>query len=102
MKTLQRYHLEGCRRANQDVTHLASRLLDYELEGGLGIFNDAIKVYAEILGPRGQSVWRTLLIREWRRLTAPARPASVGDQPAPIDHRRFQAQMLMERLAAAG
>ena len=94
---LQRYHLAACRHAALDVRALAARLLHYELEGGLGIFNNASKTYADLLGGEGQSAWRSLLIREWRKL------ASSGGNEAPpiIDHRRFQVQMLMERLASA-
>ena len=95
---LQRYHLAACRHAALDVRALAARLLHYELEGGLGIFNNASKTYADLLGGEGQSAWRSLLIREWRKL---ASSAANGPPPAAIDHRRFQIQMLMERLADA-
>ena len=95
---LQRYHLAACRHAALDVRALAARLLHYELEGGLGIFNNAAKTYADLLGEEGQSAWRSLLIREWRGLAGSA--ASGAPSPL-IDHRRFQVQMLMERLAEA-
>ena len=99
---LQRYHLEACRHAAPDVRDLAARLLHYELEGGLGIFNNAAKTYAEILGAAGRSVWRELLIQEWRRPAVRAGSGQPGAASAPlIDHRRFQVQMLMERLADA-
>ena len=92
---LQRYHLAACRHAALDVRALAARLLHYELEGGLAIFNNASKTYAELLGEEGKSAWRSLLIREWRK---PAMGTGSGTPPL-IDHRRFQVQMLMERLA---
>ena len=95
---LQRYHLAACRHAALDVRALAARLLHYELEGGLGSFNNASKTYADLLGGEGQSAWRSLLIREWRKL---ASSAANGPPPPAIDHRRFQIQMLMERLADA-
>ena len=98
---LQRYHLDACRSAALDVRELAARLLHYELEGGLGIFNNAAKTYAEILGAEGRSEWRELLIREWRRPMVKAGEAQESDTPPFIDHRRFQVQMLMERLANA-
>ena len=40
---LQAYHLDACRNAAADVKELAARLLHYELEGGLGIFNNAVE-----------------------------------------------------------
>ena len=82
------------------MSALAARLLHYELEGGLGIFNNASKTYADILGAAGRAAWRSLLVREWTqqaRSTASAPPE--GAPPPLIDHRRFQVQMLMERLA---
>ena len=97
---LQRYHLDACRHAALDPRQLAARLLHYELEGGLGIFNNAAKTYADILGGVGQSEWRELLIREWRWPAIRVGGAPGDDAPRPlIDHRRFQVQMLMERLA---
>ena len=45
---LQNLHLEACRVAKPDPEELAARLLDYELEGGLGIFNNAPVAYAEV------------------------------------------------------
>ncbi len=98
---LQHYHLEACRAASPDPAKLASRLLNYELEGGFGVFNNAAKTYADVLGTRGLAAWRNELVREWTRL-----PELVANQPAtppqPINHRRFQIQALMERLAEAG
>ena len=91
---LQLLHLEACRAARLDPEILAARLLHFELEGGLGVFNNASKTYAEILGPIGLAAWRKLLIREWSLLPVPS-PA-----PAAIDHRRFQVQALMETLAS--
>ncbi len=97
---LQHYHLEACRAAGPDPVKLASRLLNYELEGGLGVFNNAAKTYADVLGPRGLAAWRNALTREWTQL-----PELAADRPAaplsPINHRRFQIQALMERLAEA-
>lgn len=112
---LQRLHLEACRAARPDPVALAGRLLDYELEGGLGIFNNAANAYAEVLGPRGLEAYRRRLTVEWNRLPplrAPAgpkrsRPAAVvkppddDDEETPfLDHRRFQLSALMERAAA--
>ncbi len=107
---LQRLHLEACRSARPDPVPLAARLLDYELEGGLGIFNNAANAYAEVLGPRGLEAYRRRLTAEWNRLP-PLRPATAKkrtpaadgdeDEDAPfLDHRRFQLAALMERAAA--
>ena len=109
---LQRLHLEACRLARPDPVQLAARLLDYELEGGLGIFNNAANAYADVLGPRGLEAYRRRLTVEWNRLP-PLRPpagqkrsraAAAREEPdedAPfLDHRRFQLSALMERTAA--
>ena len=92
---LQAWHLEACRAARLDPETLAARLLHFELEGGLGVFNNAAKTYADILGPTGLAAWRKLLVREWSSLSTPATPH------ASIDYRRFQIQALMETLATA-
>ena len=95
---LQHYHLEACRAAHPDPEKLAARLLHYELEGGLGVFNNASKAYADVLGPRGQAAWKRRLSREWASLP-PLTAEKAGGAPGPINHRRFQLQALMERLA---
>ena len=93
---LQRFHLEACQAARPDPEQLAARLLQYEVEGGLGVFNNAVKAYAGVLGERGVRAWRERLVDEWSRL--PAIPPNAA-KPSAIDHRRFQLQALMERLA---
>ncbi len=98
---LQHYHLEASRAAGPDPVKLALRLLNYELEGGLGIFNNAAKAYADVLGPRGLAAWRDALVREWTQLPALGANRTAAP-PEPINHRRFQIQTLMERLAANG
>lgn len=96
---LQRYHVEACRIARPDPMALAERLLAYELDGGLGVFNNAYKAYADVLGPEGQTAWRTLLTKAWAEL--PDLPVRGHERASikPIDHRRFQVQALMESLA---
>ncbi len=95
---LQRWHLQACRAARPDPEALAERLLHFELDGGLGVFNNAAKTYAEVLGTVGLAAWRKLLIREWSNLPTLS-PAPSGDGLPSIDHRRFQIQALMENLA---
>lgn len=93
---LQRFHLEACQAVRPDPEELAARLLQYEIEGGLGVFNNAVNAYADVLGERGVRAWRQHLTAEWSRLPA----VTSGDKrPKTIDHRRFQLQALMERLA---
>ena len=82
---LQQYHLEACRLAELNPEALAARLLEYEIEGGLGVFNNTASTYADVLGPPA-CAWRRLLTQEWRRL-APVDARRPGDE---IDHRRFQ------------
>ncbi len=100
---LQLLHLEACRAARPDQAQLALRLLHYELEGGLGVFNNAVKTYAEILGPKGLAAWRASLLRQWSELPAlaPTPPGGGNAAPSSIDYRRFQVQSLMETLAAS-
>ncbi len=98
---LQRLHHTACLEARPDTAQLAARLLEYELEGGLGIFNNAASTYADVLGPAGLAAYRQLLHDAWDNL--PTHPADGGrdaENPA-LDYRRFQILTLMERLAAA-
>ena len=100
---LQHFHLEACLAARPDPDALAARLLAYELEGGLGVFNNAARNYAEVLGPSGLAAWRRELLRAWRSLpalTAPP-PGGNGAPARPIDYQRYQITALMERLADA-
>ncbi len=100
---LQSLHLQASRTAALAPETLAARLLNFELEGGLGVFNNAAKTYADILGPDGLAAWRKLLIREWSNLPTLSSPAP-GDRSGAagaLDHRRFQVQALMENLASA-
>jgi uncharacterized Zn finger protein len=94
---LQQIHLQACLAAKPNPEELAGRLLTYELEGGLGVFNNAARTYAEVLGPRGLEAWRIQLMRAWSELGPQAPGQDVP--PGPIDHRRFQIMALMERLA---
>ena len=97
---LQQIHLEACRKARLDPAELAARLLEYELEGGLGVFNNAVKTYADVLGTKGVAAWRRLLTEQWKTLAVlSVAPAGSKAKPDPIDHRRFQIQALMENLA---
>ena len=93
---LQRFHLEACRTAQPDPVQLAERLLRYEVEGGLGVFNNAVNAYADVLGERGAKAWRKRLAEEWSQLPA---ASTTGGHPGAIDHRRFQLRVLMERCA---
>jgi uncharacterized Zn finger protein len=98
---LQHFHLRACLAAKPDPEELAGRLLEYELEGGLGVFNNAARTYAEALGPRGLDAWRRRLLRAWGQLPTVGAAGAAGLDAAtsPIDHRRFQIFALMERMA---
>lgn len=98
---LQRLHHAACREARPDPTRLAARLLEYELEGGLGIFNNAAATYADVLGPAGLAAYSRGLHRAWEKLQPRRHGAgsAADDAPAEIDHRRYQIVALMERFA---
>jgi uncharacterized Zn finger protein len=100
---LQHFHLQACLAARPNPQALALRLLSYELEGGLGVFNNAVRTYAEVLGPVGLAAWRELLMRAWGDLPGSSLLAADEAESGrlPIDHRRFQIMALMERLAEA-
>jgi uncharacterized Zn finger protein len=100
---LQHFHLQACLAAKPNPEALAHRLLAYELEGGLGVFNNAVRTYAEVLGPVGLEAWRELLMQAWSDLPIidPGGKGKAGAGRSPIDHRRFQIMALMERLAEA-
>lgn len=93
---LQHYHLEACRQAQLNPEKLAARLLEFEIEGGLGVFNNTASAYAEILGEAGLLAWRRQLTQEWQNLP----PSSAANRTDDIDHRRFQINALMERMAS--
>lgn len=93
---LQHYHLEACRQAQLNPEKLAARLLEFEIEGGFGVFNNTASAYAEILGETGLLAWRRLLTQEWQNLPPPQTASRAED----IDHRRFQINALMERMAS--
>ena len=71
------------------------------MEGGLGVFNNAVNTYAEVLGPRGIAAWRRLLIQEWSHLPVLGAEGRTGREGASLhlDYRRFQLNALMERVA---
>ena len=97
---LQNLHLQASRAAAIAPETLAARLLHFELEGGLGVFNNATKTYEDVLGPAGLAAWRKLLIREWSQLPTLG-AGERGGVPSAINHRRFQIQALMETMAVA-
>jgi uncharacterized Zn finger protein len=97
---LQHYHLEACRLARPDPEQLAARLLHYEIEGGMGVFNNTLSAYADALGPQGIEAWRRLLVQEWASLPELNAASKKKSSRKSINHRRFQITALMERMVA--
>lgn len=99
---LQRLHLEACNIGHPDPVALARRLLNFELEGGLTIFNNALSTYSAALGPAGLTAYRRFLLEEWMALPtlSPTQLEQNTDGSQLIDHRRYQLTYLMEKTAA--
>ena len=58
-------HLEACRQARPDPVALARALFERELGGSWNVFEDAVRTYAEVLGPKGLAEYRRLATEAW-------------------------------------
>lgn len=92
---LQAWHLRAARLDPGDRPALARRLLQAELESGLGAFRDAATVYGQVLGREGLEAYAAALSAAWQRVP----PLAPGDRPVAVTQARVQVTALMERIA---
>jgi uncharacterized Zn finger protein len=92
---LQDLHLKACKKAKPNPEALARRLFERELDTDYDTFYGAAATYADVLGKKGWTVYRTLAEREWKKVPAlgPGR-----DDPDKYG-RRFRITHIMETLA---
>ena len=93
IERLERLHLAACERADVDRAALAERLLVWELESDLGVFDGAIARYADVLGEPGLDRYDELARERWAEV--PVR--GPGD---PDDYDHLAISRVMEELAA--
>lgn len=94
---LQELHLEACRVARPDPEDLAERLFEWEMESSFDTFDQAVFVYADILGDAGRAVYRQLAEAEWAKMPALA----PGDEDAHRYGKRYRITSIMETMARA-
>lgn len=92
---LEALHLEACERTDIDRTALAERLLEWQLESDLDLFDDAVVVYAEVLGEAGRDRYRELAQQRWAAVPR----LGPGDDRG-WDSERFAIGRAMESLAS--
>jgi uncharacterized Zn finger protein len=93
IERIERLHLAACERADVDGVALAERLLAWELESDLGVFDEAIARYADVLGERGRDRYDELARERWAEV--PVREPGDHD-----DYEHFAIAHVMEALAA--
>jgi uncharacterized Zn finger protein len=94
LERLQEIHLIACQRARPDPESLGRKLFRWELSSGWGVFADAPKTYASVLGEVGQRAYRELAEAEWAALP-PDQKRDYGGGAT----RRYSLTNIMENLA---
>ncbi|SDG26982.1 SWIM zinc finger family protein [Pseudonocardia oroxyli] len=85
-------HLAACEAIRPDPRELARRLHSRESAGGdLGLFDDAVSRYADLLGEPGLALYRELVERDW---------AALPEQAGGFDPARRRILSTLEALAA--
>jgi uncharacterized Zn finger protein len=92
---LERLHLAACERARPDPAELAERLLRWQLDCELEVFDGAADEYADALGEAGLARYAELARAEWELVPE----LGPGDQRE--YGRRFRITQVMEDLAGA-
>lgn len=95
VERLEELHHQACLAARPDPAALAERLLAWELEGDLDIFDRAAVRYADVLGEAGLARYRDLAEERWAAVPE-LRP---GDSDRGAYGERFRITRIMEALA---
>jgi uncharacterized Zn finger protein len=95
LERLQDLHHKACKKTKPDPEALAQRLFQWELRTDYDTFHGAAETYADVLGKKGLTVYRTLAEAEWVKVPAlgPGR-----DDPEKYG-KRFRITHIMETLA---
>jgi uncharacterized Zn finger protein len=95
LERLQDLHHKACKKTKPDPEALAKRLFQWELRTDYDTFHGAAETYADVLGKKGLTVYRTLAEAEWVKVPAlgPGR-----DDPEKYG-KRFRITHIMETLA---
>ncbi len=91
---VQALHLQACELASPDPIALAQRLFELYLNSDFGSFDNAMTVYAKVLGAEGVAEYRRLAEAVWQ--TFPDRNAN--DQRE-FNYKRTKVQKISESLA---
>ncbi len=95
LERLQDLHLRACKKAKPDPEELAGRLFEREIRTDCDAFSGAAATYADVLGEKGQAVYRKLAEAEWAKLPA---LGPGKDDPGKYG-RRYRITHIMETLA---
>ncbi len=89
-------HHAACLAAKPDPEDLARRLFRMELSSSWDSFSGAAAGYADMLGEKGLTVYRTLAEAQWKKL-----PALAPGDSLSYEDNRFTLTSMMESLAEA-
>jgi tetratricopeptide (TPR) repeat protein len=82
-------HVTAAREVRPEPVQFARRLFQREMESDYGVFDEAVALYADILGEEGLAEYRRLAREAWEKL-----PALQGKDPrhreSSIDHNRLR------------
>jgi uncharacterized Zn finger protein len=92
---LQDLHLRACRAARPEQKELAKLLFDWEVGSDWGIFENAAKTYADLLGKTGLEQYRKLAEAAWAKVA----PLAPGEKDRERYGRRSRITDIMEGLA---
>jgi tetratricopeptide (TPR) repeat protein len=70
LERLQDLHHKACKKTKPDPEALAQRLFQWELRTDYDTFHGAAETYADVLGKKGLTVYRTLAEAEWVKVPA--------------------------------
>jgi len=88
-------HHGACVKVKPDPEQLARKLFTWGLQTDWGVFSNAARTYADVLGERGLKSYRALAEERWNRM----RPLRPGEENLVYGKERFRITSIMERLA---